>query len=658
MAHEVAESKDRREFLKTLGLGTAALALGAGTLSALETRPPNIVVILTDDQGYGDLGRYGAHGFTTPNIDRMATEGVTFTDFYVSEAVCSASRASLLTGCYAERVSIRGALMPSSTIGLNPEEETIATLLKKKGYATGIFGKWHLGSYREFLPLQHGFDEYFGLPYSNDMWPVDYDGQPVADGGKSGYPPLPLMEGNEKVGEVRTLEDQNTLTTRYTQRAVRFIERNTDRPFFLYVPHSMPHVPLGVSNRFRGASQQGMYGDVIMEIDWSVGEILGAIKKAGLDGSTFVVFASDNGPWMNFGNHAGSAGPLREGKGAEWEGGARVPCIMRWPGRVAEGVECHKIASTIDLLPTIAALCDAPLPAKRIDGVNLLPLLEGKNNADPRNNFLYYYDGELQAVRSGKWKLHFPHTYRSYVGVIPGKDGHPGPYSSGKTGLELYDLETDAGERRDVAMNHPDVVARLQAIGSAARDDLGDTITHVKGRGVRPPGRAGSSVSGTVPNLALGKTIVLARPFSDRYPGAGDVTLIDGKRGSFDHADGRWQGYEGEDMEAVIDLGAVHSVRAITAGFLENQPTWIFPPQEVEFAVSRDGNSYDMIGRVLTDRISFDRTPHVLNIKSQVPASTVARFVRVKATNIGTCPPWHPGAGSKAWLFADEIIVE
>ena len=571
------EEQNRREFLRTLGLGAATVALGTGVLHAMESGRPNIVVILTDDQGYGDLGRYGAQGFTTPNIDQMATEGVTFTDFYVSEAVCSASRASLLTGCYAERVSIRGALMPSSTIGLSPGEETIATVLKKRGYATGIFGKWHLGTYTEFLPLQHGFDEYFGLPYSNDMWPVDFDGQPIADGGKSAYPPLPLMEGNEKVGEVRTLADQCTLTTRYTERAVRFIERHKGHPFFLYMPHSMPHVPLGVSDRFRGKSRQGLYGDVLMEIDWSVGEILGALRKSGLDDSTLVIFASDNGPWMNFGNHAGSPGPLREGKGAMWEGGARVPCVMRWPGHVARDIECRRIASSIDLLPTIAAICDAPLPEKKIDGVNLFPLMQGDRAADPRDHFFYYYDGELQAVRQGKWKLHFPHSYRSYAGVAPGKDGHPGPYSSGKTGLELYDLATDPGEKHDVAAAHADVVRKLEQLGDSARQDLGDTITHVKGRGVRPPGRAGASRSGTVRNLALGKSIVLGQPCSPRYPGNGDATLIDGKHGTYDHADGLWQGYEGNDLQAVIDLGKTVLVRKITAGFLENQPAWIFP---------------------------------------------------------------------------------
>jgi len=485
----INQIKTRREFLKIVGFGATAVAVSGLDCRRSSTRLPNIVIILTDDLGYADVGCFGARGFATPNLDRMAAEGMKFTSFYVSQAVCSASRASLLTGCYSERVSVQGALGPQSRIGLNPEEETIAELLKKRGYATAIFGKWHLGHHKEFLPLQQGFDEYFGLPYSNDMWPMNYDGTPAAKGAKSAYPPLPLIEGNENAGEVRTLEDQDKLTTLYTERAVRFIEKNKERPFFLYVPHSMPHVPLGVSEKFRGKSAQGMYGDVITEIDWSVGEILKALFKHGLEGHTLVIFTSDNGPWLNFGNHAGSALPLREGKGTMWEGGARVPCIMRWPGRIPAGGECQEMAATIDLLPTIAAVTGAPLPEKPIDGVNLLPLLEGKRNADPRDHYLYYYGGELQAVRQGKWKLHFPHKYRSYLGVEPGQNGNPGPYASGQTGLELYDLEHDIGETKNVATRHPEVVEQLKALAERARLELGDSLTQTKGRGVRPPGR-------------------------------------------------------------------------------------------------------------------------------------------------------------------------
>ena len=308
------------------------LLLFLGCINDKSTKP-NIIIIFTDDQGYADLGSYGAVGFETPNIDQLAQEGIRFTDFQVSQAVCSASRAALLTGAYSERVSVRGAYNHTSRIGLNPNETTIAEILKPLGYATSIVGKWHLGHHEMFLPLQQGFDEYMGIPYSNDMWPVDYDGTPIAntDHPLSFYPQLPFYEGNNKVEEIHTLSDQNELTKRYTERAVDFINRNKNKPFFLYLPHSMPHVPLGVSSEFKGKSKQGMYGDVMMEIDWSVGQIMKALSENDLDDNTLVIFTSDNGPWLNYGNHAGSVGNLREGKGTMWEGGSRVPCIIRWP---------------------------------------------------------------------------------------------------------------------------------------------------------------------------------------------------------------------------------------------------------------------------------------------------------------------------------------
>ena len=490
---KMKQTTRRRDFLKILGLSGVALSLKPNKLFASIKASPqksltNFIVIFTDDQGYADVGCFGAKGFETPHLDRMAAEGVRFTSFYVAQAVCSASRAALLTGCYPNRVSIFGALSPGSDIGLNSEEETIAEVLKKKRYAAGIFGKWHLGRQHKFLPLQHGFDEYFGLPYSNDMWPLSYDGKPVPEGNrKAKHPFPPLIDGDDKVAELRTLKDMNPLTTLYTERAVQFIEKNKDKPFFLYVPHSMPHVPLGVSEKFRGKSKQGMYGDVIMEIDWSVGEILKALKKNNLDDKTLVVFATDNGPWLNFGNHAGSALPLREAKGTSWEGGVRVPCIMRWPGHIPPGSVCDKMAATMDLLPTFAAIAGAPLPKNKIDGVNILPLLLGEKEANPRNHLYYYYGKQLQCVRQGKWKLLFPHSYRSYQGVEPGKDGLSGPYSEGKTGLELYDLENDIGEKINVAEKYPEVVRRLQKLGTKAREELGDEKR--AGKEVRPPGR-------------------------------------------------------------------------------------------------------------------------------------------------------------------------
>jgi arylsulfatase A-like enzyme len=483
----------RREFLRTLGWGAASLHLATFGLSckkkaAAEKPHPNIVLIFIDDLGYADVGCFGAKGYETPNIDRLAAQGMRFTNFYAAQAVCSASRAALLTGCYPNRVGIFGAYDHRAEVGISDEEETMAEVLKKAGYATGVFGKWHLGHHRQFLPLQHGFDEYLGLPYSNDMWPMGYDGKPLPEGHwKNHHPILPLIEGNEKVAEIRTLDDQDTLTTRYTGRAVRFIDKNKDRPFFLYVPHTMVHTPLGVSEKFRGKSRKGKFGDVMMEVDWSVGEILGALKKHGLEKRTLVLFTSDNGPWLNFGEHAGSSGPLREGKGTSFEGGVRVPCIVRWPGHIPVNTVCDRTAATMDLLPTFAAISGAPLPDHKIDGVNILPLLLGEVGANPRDHLFYYYGRQLQAVRQDRWKLHFPHEYRSYEGVEPGKNGLPGPYNKGETGLELYDLDNGIGEKHDLAEKYPDVVERLKVLGEQVRKELGDG--ELEGEGVRPVGR-------------------------------------------------------------------------------------------------------------------------------------------------------------------------
>jgi len=455
---------------------------------------PNIVLIFIDDLGYGDIGTNGAIDYDTPQIDRLATEGMRFTQFYAAQAVCSASRAGLLTGCYPNRIGITGALMPWAKIGLSDNEMTIADLLKQKGYATGMVGKWHLGHLEPFLPLQHGFDDYLGLPYSNDMWPVDFDGSPITEKSskpwKANYPPLPLIDGNEKVAEIRTLADQGTLTTRYTERAVQFIEAHHREPFLLYFAHSMVHVPLGVSDKFKGKSRQGLFGDVMLELDWSVGEILKILDKYNLRDNTLVIFTSDNGPWLNFGNHAGSTGGLREGKGTSWEGGQREPCIMRWPGVIPAGTICNKLASTIDIFPTLAAITGANLPEHKIDGVNILPLMQGQANANPREVFYYYYrKNSLEAVRKGHWKLVLPHRYRSYEGVLPGHDGFPGPYASDSTGLALYNLRRDPGERYNVIEQHPDIVEDLMQDVQKAREDLGDDLTGAPGENRRPPGR-------------------------------------------------------------------------------------------------------------------------------------------------------------------------
>ncbi|GEO06453.1 arylsulfatase [Adhaeribacter aerolatus] len=452
---------------------------------------PNVVLIFADDMGYGDLGSYGTLAYSTPNLDKLAAEGRRFTNFNVAHAICSASRAALLTGCYANRVSIEGALSPLATVGLNPEEETIAEILKKRGYATAIFGKWHLGHHQKFLPLQQGFDEYVGLPYSNDMWHLNYDGTkatPETNARKASFPPLPLIRGNEKFREINTLEDQAELTTIYTEQAVGFIQKNKSKPFFLYMPHSMPHVPLAVSSKFKGKSKQGLYGDVLMEIDWSVGQVLQALEQNGLTKNTLVIFTSDNGPWFNFGNHAGSTGGLREGKATTWEGGHRVPAIMKWPGHIPPGTVCNELAATIDILPTLAAISGAALPQKKIDGVNIVSLLTGQPQANPRKAF-YYYGNGLEGVRQEQWKLMLPHTYRTYEGFMPGHNGVPGKTGEQKTDFALYDLRRDPGERYDVKEMYPDIVTELKALADVARKDLGDEILKITGENVREPGK-------------------------------------------------------------------------------------------------------------------------------------------------------------------------
>lgn len=450
----------------------------AGDEEAKATRPPNFVVVYADDLGYADVGCFGGRDVVTPQLDQMAKEGTRFTSFYVAQAVCSASRAALLTGCYANRVGIQGALGPNAKTGLARDEDTIADVLKRAGYATAIFGKWHLGDDETTLPIAQGFDEYLGLPYSNDMWPY----HPTS----KNYPELPLVEGTTVKKKPITPEDQKLLTRWYTERAVDFIDRNAEKPFFLYVPHAMPHVPIYASENFQGKTGKGLYADVIAEIDWSVGTILERLKKHGLDDNTLVIFTSDNGPWLSYGPHAGSAGPLREGKGTTWEGGVRVPCIVRWPGKVPAGRECSALTATIDILPTIAYLANCPLPEKPIDGENITSLMMGTaNDWDEPRTYFYYWGAELQAVRQGNWKLHFPHTYRTLNGQVT-EPGRPAPYREDKTALGLFNLADDVGEKQDVAADHPEIVSRLTAAADAMREQLGDSLSGRKGNANRP----------------------------------------------------------------------------------------------------------------------------------------------------------------------------
>lgn len=339
-----------------------------------------------------------------------------------------------------------------------------------------------MGSQHAFLPLQNGFDEYYGLPYSNDMWPFH-----PQQGEVFNFPDLPTYDGNEVVGYNT---DQSCFTTDYTTRSIQFIRKNKNKPFFLYLAHSMPHVPLAVSDKFKGKSEQGLFGDVMMEIDWSIGEVWKTVKELGLEEQTLIVITSDNGPWANYGNHAGSAGGLREAKATTFDGGNRIPCIMYWKGHTQAGTICNKLASNIDLLPTFAEIAEAPLPPRKIDGVSILPLIEGDEQANPRESFVYYYNrNDLEAVTDGEFKLVFPHKYVTYGAYAPGNDGKPGNLATVELrASELYDLRRDPGERYNVLHQYPERAAKLMKIADEKRKELGDNLTRAKGTEVREPG--------------------------------------------------------------------------------------------------------------------------------------------------------------------------
>ncbi len=461
---------------------------------------PNIVVIFMDDMAYGDIGPFGAKDYPTPNLDRLANEGRKFTDFSVSSAVCSASRSALLTGCYHRRVGLSGALGPQAKIGLAPAETTFAEVCKSAGYRTACHGKWHLGHHPKFLPTNQGFDQFYGIPYSNDMWPLHPDTirrQQKDPNDPGNWPPLPIIESiagqpprivNDNVQPA----DQEQMTVELTRRSVEFIKnQSSDKPFLLYLPHPMVHVPLYVSERFRGKSGAGLFGDVMMEVDWSVGEILSAIESIDQQKNTLVIFTSDNGPWLSYGNHAGSAAPLREGKGTQWEGGVREPTVMWWPETIPAGTTCETFCSTIDVLPTIVELTGGKAPERKIDGHSIVDLmLDVPGAKSPHESFVGYYGGgQLQTIRNERFKLVFPHAYRTLGDREPGKDGMPDGYAMTKSGLELYDLDADVSETANVIEAHPEVVKQLQAAAEVYRQQLGDKLQKVKGSEIRGPGK-------------------------------------------------------------------------------------------------------------------------------------------------------------------------
>jgi arylsulfatase A-like enzyme len=445
-------------------------------MSTTETSPrPNIVLINCDDLGYGDLGCYGSTANDTPALDRLAADGMRFTDFYQASPACSPSRASLLTGCYPTRIGFGEfdglpVLFPGQRLGLNTAEDTIATVLSRAGYATAHIGKWHCGDQQEFLPTRHGFNRSFGIPYSNDMGRQDLVGLPnlmklIRDGGvdvPDDYPPLPLMLDNEVLEEQ---PDQASLTARFVSEAVRFMREHRTKPFFVYLAHIYVHLPIYVQPRFAAESRNGKYGAAVASIDWATAVLVDELERLGLTDNTIVIFTSDNGSRAN--DEGGSNEPLRGKKGDTWEGGLRVPGIVKWPARVAPGSTTAEVATSMDLLPTLAAVAGADLPDAKIDGKDLTGVLTG-GEPSPHEAFFYYKRSRLAAVRSGRWKLHVARRKERVE--------------------ELYDLVADVGETTDVATDHPDVVARLSTLADAARAELGDTLLGIEGTGVRAPG--------------------------------------------------------------------------------------------------------------------------------------------------------------------------
>lgn len=457
----------RRSFLKQAGLAGAALGALSGEAFAAtpkgNARPPNVVIVFLDDSGFSDFKPFGKPPYNTPNVARLAEQGCRFTNFHVPQAVCSASRAALMTGCYPGRTKVFGAHGPRAR-GLDPKWTTLGELLKTRGYATGVFGKWHIGDQPETRPPARGFDESCGLMYSNDMWRF-HPGTRHFD-----KFPLQFWDNGKITIEDVTKVQQKMLTTWYAEHAADFIRRHKSEPFLLYVPHSMPHVPIFCSDKFAGKSGAGLYGDVMMEIDGSVGQISKALDEAGVADNTLFIFTSDNGPWVSYGNHAGST-PYREAKATGFDGGTRSACVMRFPGRIEAGTVSDRMLCTIDVLPTVAHLAGAELPEHPVDGKNVWDIITGKPGAvSPQEYYPFSTGRSFEGVFSGdgRWKLHLPHGYRSLL--TAGKNGLPGKYEQKKMGLSLFDMANDPYETTNVIDKHPDVAKRLRAIAAKHKE--------------------------------------------------------------------------------------------------------------------------------------------------------------------------------------------
>ena len=469
------EMRNRRSFIQSAGLlGLLFSVKKLFPSASLKKRPPNIIVIVADDLGYNDLGCYwkdkGKKGYEkieTPHIDRLAREGIRFTDFHVTSAVCSPSRASILTGCYPQRVGITKVLYPHSRIGLNPSETTIADILKGKNYHTACIGKWHLGVLPEFSPLKYGFDYFYGMPYSNDMHPS-------------------VLMRNETVIEKPVR--QKELTKEYTDEAIAFIEAQHPEPFFIFLSHTMPHIPLKLDKEFKGTSERKKYGDAIVTIDHYMGKLYKTLEKHHLEDNTLIVFTSDNGPWLIMRNAGGKAYPLRGGKRTIYEGGFRVPCILHWPDVIPKNRVKNAFVTSMDLLPTIAGIVDAPLPVNRIDGKNIISIIDSDNDESPYDAFYYYTGKRLDAVRSGSWKLVFKRklSWDSPYRFV--KDKMVSKNRDAIVPEALYNIENDISEKKNRIKEYPEVIRKLKKLAEEARADLGDKRYGIRGENIRKNG--------------------------------------------------------------------------------------------------------------------------------------------------------------------------
>jgi arylsulfatase A len=585
----------------------------------IKNTTPNIIILFADDLGYGDLGVYGHPTIRTPNLDAMAATGMKFTNFYSGSPACTASRYALLTGRYPIRSGFSWVLYPNSSRGIHADEYTLAEGMKDAGYATACFGKWHLGTTKkEYLPLQNGFDEYFGLPYSNDMIPPLWND-------------IPLIEGNDTIS---FNPDQKTLTKQYTERTIDFITRHSRDPFFVYVPFAMPHLPLHPGAAFAGKSLRGTYGDVVEELDWSVGEILNALKINNLSKNTLVIFVSDNGPWIIKNAEGGSSGLLRDGKGSTWEGGMRVPMIAHWEGKIAPAILNTQPTSTLDLYTSLLKLVGQEIPKETIyDGKDISNLFLGKvSEKSALEPFFFYGSKKLHAIRKGEWKLHV-HT----------SSQTKREYFAGKTPL-LFNLNEDPSEQYDLAEQFPEIVNEL----------LQEIEIHKNEIKAQPDFFQKERLAQRKKHLAFEKKVILKNPPHPNYNNIN--TLTDG----FIEGADRFRtlmGFEGNNLEAMIDLEKEETINEIKIGFLQNQPSWIFFPKKVDFLISQNGKDFKKIATQAIDSNLVDKMSGVFYFSTKEKMERKARYLKVIAYSQGECPEDHDGAGKDCWIFADEIIV-